>query len=90
MICNLFDFDMNVQEAIEAPRWQSETQGRVELEKRFPVDVVESLRGKGYEVKVVAPWEPMMGGAEAILQDPRSGVFMGGADPRRDGYAMGY
>ncbi|MGH7835692.1 MAG: gamma-glutamyltransferase, partial [Candidatus Binatia bacterium] len=90
MICNLLDFGMNVQEAIEAPRWQSESKGRVELEKRFPADVVESLRGKGHEVKVVAPWEPMMGGAEAIMQDPRSGVFMGGADPRRDGYAMGY
>jgi gamma-glutamyltranspeptidase/glutathione hydrolase len=90
MICNLFDFGMNVQEAIEAPRWQSESKGRVELEGRFPPDVVESLRGKGYDVKVVAGWEPMMGGAEAIMQDARSGVFMGGADPRRDGYAMGY
>jgi gamma-glutamyltranspeptidase/glutathione hydrolase len=90
MICNLFDFGMNVQEAVEAPRWQSETRGRVELEKRFPAGVAESLREKGYEVRVVDAWEPMMGGAEAIIQDARSGAFMGGADPRRDGYAMGY
>jgi gamma-glutamyltranspeptidase/glutathione hydrolase len=34
-LCNLFDFNMNIQEAIEAPRWQSEQPGQVELESRF-------------------------------------------------------
>jgi len=31
-----------------------------------------------------------MGGAEGILMDRNTGVFQAGADPRRDGYAIGY
>lgn len=90
MICNLFDFGMDVQEAIEAPRWQSERQGQVAIEERFPPHMRNALIDKGYEVKVVAPWDHTMGGAEAILIDPKSDVLFGGADPRRDGYAMGW
>ena len=90
MLGNLFDYGMNLQQAIEAPRWQSESQGRVDVESRFAASAIDGLRRQGYDVKVVDAWDPSMGGAEAILVDEQSRVFMGGADPRRDGYAMGY
>ena len=89
-LCNLFDFKMNLQEAIEAPRWQSETPNHVDLESRFSSDVSEFLVGAGYDVKVCGPWEFAFGGVEAIYLHPNGKVFMGAADPRRDGYAMGY
>jgi gamma-glutamyltranspeptidase/glutathione hydrolase len=31
----------------------------------------------------------MWGGFQGILIDPRSGVLMGGSDPRKDGLAIG-
>jgi gamma-glutamyltranspeptidase len=64
-LCNLFDFDMNIQEAIEAPRWQSEQTGHVELESRFSDDVGKLLVRHGYDVKVRGGWEFAFGGVEA-------------------------
>ena len=89
MLGNVFDYGMNIQQAIEAPRWQSERPGKVEVERRFASGAIDGLIKQGYDVKVVDAWDHTMGGAEAILRDAHSGVFMGGADPRRDGYAMG-
>ncbi len=87
---NIFDFHMNLQAAIEAPRWQSEGPGRVELESRFPGEVGALLAAAGYDVKVRGPWEFAFGGVEAVGLHENGRVFMGAADPRRDGYAMGY
>ena len=88
-LCNVFDFNMNIQEAIEAPRWQSEQQGQVELESRFSDEVGKRLFRQGYDVKLRGPWEFAFGGVEAVFLD-RKQVFMGAADPRREGYAIGY
>lgn len=90
ILCNLFDFNMDIQEAIESPRWQSETEGRVELESRFATEVSEFLRHEGYEVKIAGPWEFSLGGAEAIALHNNGKVLLGAADPRREGYAIGY
>jgi gamma-glutamyltranspeptidase / glutathione hydrolase len=88
-LCNLFDFNMNIQEAIEAPRWQSEQPGQVELESRFSEDVGKLLLRQGYDVKLRGPWEFAFGGVESVFLH-RNQVFMGAADPRREGYAIGY
>ena len=89
-LCNLFDFNMNIQEAIEAPRWQSEQSGEVELEGRFSDGVAKQLTRDGYEVKIRGDWEFAFGGVEAIFVHPNQTVLMGAADPRREGYAVGH
>lgn len=89
-LCNIVDFGMNLQQAIEAPRWQSESIGCVELENRMPSDVSQRLISEGYKVTVGAPWEFAFGGVEAIRLHDNGKVFMAAADPRRDGYALGY
>jgi gamma-glutamyltranspeptidase / glutathione hydrolase len=81
---------MNVQEAIEAPRWRSETETELAIENRISEGLVTDLKQRGHNVKTTAAWSPSMGGAEAIVIDPVTGFLMGGADPRRDGYAIGY
>ena len=88
-LAHIFDSGMNLQQAIEAPRWQSEAVGRVELESRFPAEVSAHLTAAGYQVKIRGPWEFAFGGVEAVGRR-ENGIFMGAADPRRDGYAMGY
>lgn len=90
ILCNLFEFNMNIQEAIEAPRWQSEAAGGLEIESRFGEEVQSLLSERGYGVNVCGPWEFAFGGAEAVCKSPGGKVFMGAADPRREGYAIGY
>lgn len=89
-LCGFLDFDMNIQEAIEAPRWQSEKAGQVELESRFSDDVGRHLLRHGYDAKVRGGWEFAFGGVEAVALHSDEKVFMGAADPRREGYAVGY
>ncbi len=97
ILMNILDFGMNVQEAIEAPRWSSRPGSmpgdeakpyELWLEDRFPEDTVRLLEKRGHRVVVVNGWS--FGGAEIIAIDQETGVLMGGADPRRDGYALGW
>ena len=90
ILSNLIDFRMDIQQAIEAPRWQAKGKETVEIEKRFPRETQLHLEQAGYKVKITEPWDFRMGGAEGILLDRNTGVFQAGADPRRDGYAVGY
>jgi gamma-glutamyltranspeptidase len=48
------------------------------------------LTENGLEVKVRGPWEFAFGGVEVIRLHENGQVVMGAADPRRDGYAVGY
>ena len=90
MLLNLLEFGMNIQQAIEAPRFRCLAGRKVEMEDRFPEEVRRQLELKGHEVQLVEGWSRSVGGAQGILVDLESGSFSGGADPRRDGYAMGW
>ncbi len=85
----LIDMGMDVQEAIEAPRWYHTTGRTLEIEARFTDDVRRALSAKGHEVTVLRDWDPITGGAQVIAID-ENGVFAAGADPRREGMAAGY
>ncbi len=90
MLMNVLDFGMTVQEAIEAPRFRYWEGTRVEMEERFPPQVRQALERLGHNVQVLEAWSPVVGGAQGILVDVQTGAFHGGADPRRDGYAIGW
>ena len=89
LLMNVLDFGMSVQQAIEAPRLRCYEGRRIEMEERFPLHVRRALELKGHEIDVIEAWSMLVGGAQAILVDSEAGVFHGGADPRRDGYAAG-
>jgi gamma-glutamyltranspeptidase/glutathione hydrolase len=61
----------------------------LQVEDRFPAPVQESLTGRGHELELVGDWGGP-GSAQAIMVHPESGALIGGSDPRRDGYAVGY
>jgi gamma-glutamyltranspeptidase len=52
--------------------------------------VRDFLIHQAYDVKVCGPWEFAFGGAEAVALHKNGQVLMGAADPRRDGYAIGW
>ena len=90
MLMHVLEFDMNVQQAIEAPRFKCTTGRRVVMEERFPHEVRQALSALGHELELVEPWSRTVGGAHGIMVDQETGSFHGGADPRRDGYALGW
>jgi gamma-glutamyltranspeptidase len=96
LISNIVDHVMNPQEAVEAPRWcmggtTPETPADIfHLESRFKTEVFDGLEQRGYKVAQVAPVDDMMGTAACIGLDREQGCFIGGADPRGDGAAIGY
>ncbi len=89
-VMNVLDFGMNVQEAIEAPRLRVFEGRNVVVEERFPPQVRAALADRGHEIELAEPFSAIVGGAQGILIDQQSGTFQGGADPRRDGFAIGY
>ncbi|MFK7805019.1 MAG: gamma-glutamyltransferase [Anaerolineae bacterium] len=91
MIMNVIDHDMNIQAAIEAPRVRLSQQGvTVSAEDRIPTEVLDALRAKGHEFNIIESFSMEVGGGQGVQVDLQSGSFMGGADPRRDGYAIGF
>ena len=77
------------QEAIEAPRFRHYDTGMLLLENRFPIRMREDLARRGHRVHVAPDWHNAVGGGQGI-QFTEHGSMLGGADPRRDGVAMGY
>lgn len=96
---NMVEFGMNVQQAIEAPRWASRAfpsspfphvvyPNDLGLESRIPRAVREALSAKGHKVRVQGAWS--IGSNGAIVIDPQTGVLSAGADPRVDAYALAW
>lgn len=85
----LIDHEMEVQRAIEEPRWYHEAGRALKIENRFAEQTRKGLAAKGHEIALVGDWAEVTGGAQAIAID-ENGVFSGGADPRREGNAAGY
>lgn len=100
LITHILDFGMTPVEAVEAPRWrhiQSPMESTVphtaedalNLEARFSEDTARGLALRGHPVRIIGPWAAV-GSAMVIQVDPATGAYWGAADPRRDGYAIGW
>ena len=101
VITNLVDYGMTVQEAVEAPRWKHIGDGtestvphtaedRLLMEGRFDAGVIRQLRAMGHPVHELDAWDGVTGREMALYIDPDTGALHGAADPRYDGYAVGY
>ena len=96
LLCNLVDFELEPQAAIESPRWVA---GRgvagdpghvLLLEEPIGSDVQVQLRSMGHETRMTQGFSSLMGHAHMIRVDRERGVLMGGSDPRSDGAALGW
>jgi gamma-glutamyltranspeptidase/glutathione hydrolase len=86
LITNLIDYGMDVQSAIDAPRFFFAGETTV-VERGVAAASLEGLRERGHDLAIAAsPW----GGGQAIKIDWRRGLLIGGSDPRKDGCALGY
>lgn len=89
-VSNVVDHGMNVQAAMEFPRFTKLSFERrdVQVEARIPAGVRESLQARGHEISVESAYSEWMGGGQAILHDAITGVSQGASDPRKDGCAV--
>ena len=98
IVINLIDFDMNLQEAGDAPRMQhtGSTEptggqmtdgGQILLESGFEYETVRKLMSKGHRVGFGLG---SYGGYQAIMLDKENGIYYGASESRKDGQAAGY
>src|SRR5712692_5946589 len=88
-VSNVVDFGMNIQAALEAPRFTKGTfEGLdVEIEPRIPENTRAELARLGHELKVLdSPFSYVVGGGQAVMRNGQ-GVNFAGSDPRKDGAA---
>jgi gamma-glutamyltranspeptidase / glutathione hydrolase len=89
VILNVVDFGMNVQDAVDFPRFHHQWQpDRLSLEAGFSPDTVALLRARGHIVDQATASGGVASVVEAILKD--KGWLQGAADGRRPGKAAGY
>ena len=94
---NVVDFGMNIQDAISAPRfrWKDELGSvpakEIIMETRVDEEVLQNLKDMGYILDTsLGDWSMTVGGAQGITIDHETDWIMGGADPRRNGYSVGW
>ena len=98
-LINVIDFGMNIQQAIEAPRWTTSSfpssvfphtmyPGAMAVEARIPEATQAALIARGHKLHVAGPWS--LGSNAGIMIDEKNGVLSAGADPRVEAYAWAW
>jgi gamma-glutamyltranspeptidase/glutathione hydrolase len=100
VLLNIVEFDMNPQEAVEAPRFDTQhyvssfddhefVPGSLNVESRVGLKTIKELSDKGHKVKVQGEWGTLSA-PTVIIYNPKNGVASAGADPRRSRYAVAW
>ena len=101
VLLNHLLFDMDIQSAIEAPRFSTHSQpnsfepheakpGRLAIESDIDYSVGEGLSKLGHDVEWLTVRSDAVAGVCAISANLETNLISGGADPRRSGRAMGW
>jgi gamma-glutamyltranspeptidase / glutathione hydrolase len=90
IVANIVDFKMNLQAAVEAPRFTKLTFAGydVSMETRVPATVRTALEGQGHKITLLGDYSGTVGGAQAVMRNFATGVNFGASDPRKDGAAI--
>ena len=89
-VANVVDYGMNVQAALEQPRFTKGTFDGcdVQMEQTIPEAVREELTKRGHEIQLLEPYSFTVGQGEAVVRDGLRNVNFAGADTRSDGEAI--
>ncbi len=98
-LINVVDFGMDIQRAIEAPRWSTRSfpsspfphrmyPGEITVEDRIDAGVREALAARGHKVRTQGGWSMNM--SAGVLVDSKNGAITVGADPRTRAYAVAW
>ena len=89
VIVNVLDFRMNLQQAIDAPRYHHQWMpDHIRWEPYgLNADTRKALEARGHQF---ADKPGYMGDAEGVMIEPQTGMRLGASDPRLGGAAVGY
>jgi gamma-glutamyltranspeptidase/glutathione hydrolase len=97
VLLNILDFEMSIQEAIEAARisldadpnfYKAGSEVTVRMENRISSEAARGLEALGHKIELIDGWA--LGSMQGILKDLETGAWLAGADARRVAYAVGY
>lgn len=100
VLLNIVEFGMNPQEAVEAPRFDTQHYvssfddhvfrgGSLNVESRISEKTIAGLKARGHKLNVQGPWGTLSA-PTVIIYNPANGVSSAGADPRRGRYAVAW
>ena len=84
VISNVVDYEMGLQEALDAPRWRVREDGTLGVEERLAKKT--ALARRGHDVRILQP--SLFGGAQIVRR--LDGSLAGATEPRKDGQVVGY
>jgi gamma-glutamyltranspeptidase/glutathione hydrolase len=89
-VSNIADHGMNIQAALEAPRFTKLTFAGcdVQTESRISPEVRLALSQRGHQVETLGVYSDVVGGGQAVMRDDSARINYGASDPRKDGAAI--
>ena len=87
---DMFEFGMDPQAAMDAPRFCWQRDNIVALEHSIPDGILNELQKRGHEQHDKGGSKFGYGGGQVIVRDPETGVLFGGTEPRKDGIVAAY
>ncbi|MBN2226154.1 MAG: gamma-glutamyltransferase family protein [candidate division Zixibacteria bacterium] len=91
LLVNVIDFGMNAEDANWAPRFYCQKyEDYLYIEGGISEDIQEKLKRMGHTIRAYSGRDLFFGGAQLIYVDPETGWYIGSADRRRGGVAIGY
>jgi gamma-glutamyltranspeptidase/glutathione hydrolase len=92
VVSNVVDYGLNIQEALDYPRFHYLGGNTTALEPEYPETLIPALCALGHDARgeEAAALSGGFGGGQGILVDPATGAYWGGSDRRKDGCAIGW
>jgi gamma-glutamyltranspeptidase/glutathione hydrolase len=89
-VANIVDYGMNVQAALEQPRFTKDTfEGcDVQMEQSIPAGIRAGLAQRGHQIRLLEPFSFSVGQGAAVVRDSSRQVNFAAGDPRSDGAAI--
>ena len=88
--CNMIDFGMNPQQALDAPRVVWDDGATVDLEDGIGEGVRAAMTALGHNLVATDDPRRTYGGGQIVAIDEDSGALLGGSESRKDGVAIGF
>jgi gamma-glutamyltranspeptidase/glutathione hydrolase len=91
LVSNIVDHKMNIQAALEAPRFNKHVVGGcgdLWIEARVPESTRDELSKRGHRLTVVGAFSGYVGGGQVVMHDSAAKVNYGASSPRKDGAAI--
>jgi len=89
-VSNMVDYGMNIQAALEAPRFTKAAANGcdVSIESRVPESTLQQLSERGHQIAIRREYTQEMGRGQAILHDSKTNTNFAASGPRADGAAL--